>query len=85
LDGFSELAKMLKERDNKLYSGPQVGKVVTSPPNIKVSLGDSIFLEKEDLVIGSSVLVNLVDGDEVILFPSGAHQIYYLIDKAVRL
>lgn len=84
MDPISELAKMFKERDNKPYFGPQVGNVISPPPDIMVSLGDSILLDKEDLVIGAMVQ-GLVAGDEVILIPSGDHQTYYLIDKAVRL
>jgi len=84
MDPISELAKLFKERDNKPYLGPQVGSVISPFPDIKVSLGDSILLEKEDLVIGAMVQ-GLVAGDEVILIPSGDCQTYYLVDKAVRL
>lgn len=85
MDGYSELAKMLKDRDNKPYIGPQVGKVESMDPSIKVSLGDSILLESEDLIIAGSIVPALDNGDEVILIPSGDYQTYYLLDRAVRL
>jgi hypothetical protein len=123
---------MFKERDNKPYIGPQIGKVIIPPPDIKIALGDNIILEKDRLRISASVLNNyereieitngegvttlvqplppdppttsetwgmtntnikgkmkytdtLKSGDEVILIPSDDAQIYYLIDKVVRL
>ncbi|ABR48582.1 hypothetical protein Amet_2428 [Alkaliphilus metalliredigens QYMF] len=56
MNGIKELAEMFKERENKAYMGPQIGKVITPPPNIKVSLGDKIILEKNRLIIAAHVL-----------------------------
>ncbi|SNT18627.1 Protein of unknown function [Anaerovirgula multivorans] len=56
MDGISELAMLFKERENAIYMGPQVGKVISPPPNIKVGLGDKIILDKEDLIISAHVL-----------------------------
>ena len=142
--GINQLAQLFKERENKIYLGPQIGKVLTPPPGIKISLGDKIILDKERLIIASHVLneyereveINgdieisggiglttlvqppppetpttsqtwgmtstslngqetitgkmkytdtLKPGDEVILIPSNDNQIYFLIDKVVRL
>lgn len=56
MDGISELAKLFKERENKLYFGPQVGTVVNPLPNIQIGLGDKIILTKEHLIIASHIL-----------------------------
>lgn len=56
VDGLSELAKMFKDRENKLYRGPIVGIVISPPPEIKIKIDDNIILEKRHLVIGASVL-----------------------------
>lgn len=56
MDGIVELAMLFKERDNVAYMGPQVGKVVSPPPDIKVSLGKEILLNKEHLLMAAHVL-----------------------------
>jgi hypothetical protein len=56
MDAISELAMLFKERENVIYMGPQVGTVISPPPNIKVSLGEKIILDKEDLIISAHVL-----------------------------
>jgi len=58
MDGISELAKLFKERENKLYLGPQTGKVISPLPEIKVALGDKIVLTKEHLIFASHVLMD---------------------------
>lgn len=58
MDGITELAKMLRERDNMPYSGAMVGIVMSPPPTIKVALGDKIILDREQLVISAHVLQN---------------------------
>jgi len=55
-NGINQLAKLFKERENKPYLGPQIGKVLTSPPDIKVSLGNSIILEKDRLRIAAHLI-----------------------------
>ncbi|MTI57491.1 MAG: DUF2577 domain-containing protein [Geosporobacter ferrireducens] len=56
MDAISELAMLFKERENILYMGPQLGTVISPPPNIKVGLGDKIILDKEDLILAAHVL-----------------------------
>lgn len=56
MDGISELAMLFKERDNKYYLGPQIGKVISPLPEIKIALGDKIILVKEHLIISSHIL-----------------------------
>ncbi len=58
MDGISELAKLFKERENKLYLGPQVGKVLSPLPDIQIALGDRIILSKENLLIASHTLID---------------------------
>lgn len=55
-NGIVELAILFKERNNKEYMGIQIGKVVSALPDIKISLGDNILLDKSHLVFGASVL-----------------------------
>lgn len=56
MDGISELAKMLKERESRPYMGPRVGNVTSPPPDIKVVLEDGIILDKTHLVIAAHIL-----------------------------
>lgn len=56
MDPITELALFFKERENVIYQGPQTGFVISPPPEIKISLGDKIILEKEHLVIAARVL-----------------------------
>lgn len=56
MDGISELAMLFKERDNKYYLGPQIGKVISPLPEIKIALGEKIILGKEHLIFASHVL-----------------------------
>ena len=56
MDGAARLAKMFKERDNIPYMGPQIGVVISPPPEIKIGLGDKIILSKDHLIIAAHVL-----------------------------
>lgn len=56
MDGVSELAMLFKERDNKYYLGPQIGKVISPLPDIKIGLGEKIILTKEHLIFASHIL-----------------------------
>lgn len=56
MDGIVELAKMFKERNNKSWSGIQVGVVEYEFPEIKIRLGDVILLDKSKLLFSSHVL-----------------------------
>ncbi|MBB6218177.1 hypothetical protein HNQ80_004317 [Anaerosolibacter carboniphilus] len=51
-----EFAGMFKERNNKVYTGPQVGVVLSPPPNTRVRLGDEIILTMDHLIIAAHVL-----------------------------
>lgn len=56
MEGVSELAMLFKERDNKVYLGPQTGKVISPLPEIQIALGEKIILTKEHLIIASHIL-----------------------------
>lgn len=56
MDGVTELARLLKERENVPYFGPQTGIIVTPPPELSVALGDKIILKKDRLIIAAHVL-----------------------------
>lgn len=82
MDPLTDFASLFKERENTVYSGPQIGNVVSISP-LSVSLGDRISLKGNRLIQGGSVGELLV-GDEVILIPSADNQRYFLIDKVVK-
>lgn len=76
MDGISELAKMLKERETRPYMGPRVGEVVSPPPEIKVALEEGIILDKKHLVIAAHILngyqrEELIEGDIIITGAEG--------------
>lgn len=56
MDGISEFAKLLKDRDNRPYLGPQVGVVASPPPGLKVRLGSKVVLDKSRLIVAAHVL-----------------------------
>lgn len=81
-DWAVQMAKMFKERENKTPEEITVAKVIDPMPNIKLSLGDDILLDLEDLIIASRIYELILHvGDDVILIPSASGQLYYLMDK----
>ena len=56
MDGISELAKLFKERENKLYLGPQIGIVISPLPDIQIAFGDKVILTKEHLIISENLV-----------------------------
>lgn len=90
MDGINELAKMLRERDNKqTMDNVQLGRVISLPPNIKVQMDNKIIIGKDRLLISSYVLsgyaYTLEIGDKVALIPYDNDQKYLLVDKVVQL
>jgi hypothetical protein len=52
-----EIAKLFKKRDNPSVIGPVIGKVLSSPPGIKVSiLSGKVILDKSHIYINESLL-----------------------------
>jgi hypothetical protein len=58
MDAMTELAKLLKERDNPHTQSITIGTVLAPPPEIKIKLNDSIVLTKSQLVFSSHMLSN---------------------------
>jgi len=56
VDGISELASMLKKRDNPSYLGITIGKIITPPPNTKIQLNEKVILENDRLIFSAHVL-----------------------------
>ncbi|MEG0775501.1 DUF2577 family protein [Clostridium sp.] len=86
MDSVSELAKLFHERNNPKKLGTQVGKVIAAFPNIKISLGKKVVLDKDNLIICDAIYNKvLVRNDEVVLIPTNDEQRFFLIDKVVKL
>jgi hypothetical protein len=90
MDGITEFAKMLKERENKINPGVTTGEVITTSP-IVIRLGEKIILSaaKSNLVISDAIKTKVLTdklsaGDEVILIPTADGQVFFAIDKAVK-
>jgi len=57
LDPITEFAKMFKTRENTSAIGPQIGEVIESPPNIKITiLNGSVLLDKENSIFSAHIL-----------------------------
>jgi len=50
-DDINELAKIFKGLQNRPYSGPSIGTVLSPPPDLKVRLGDKIILTMDHLIV----------------------------------
>lgn len=94
MNGYIEMAKLLKERNNNKTLVVTTGKVISPLPDLRIRLLDKIILDKKNLVIASHIYSHyqqsdanlwLNSGDEVILIPTENPQAYYVIDKAVHL
>lgn len=81
-----DLAKEFKKRNNNDPTGPIIGKVISLTPNYKISIHDGqVFLENEHLYITFTLQETLLVDDEVLLIPTTSEQIYFVIDKVVKL
>ncbi|MGI6195458.1 MAG: hypothetical protein ACOYIO_00025 [Eubacteriales bacterium] len=84
MNGITELAKLLKERENKNGYSPMIGKIIELP-NLKIRLGDKVMLTPAH--IKTCVYLNTVDelgqyinlGKEVVLLPYADNQIFILV------
>lgn len=47
------LAKMFKERDNKAQIGMLVGEVITTLPDLSVSIDEEIILDMDQLIVAN--------------------------------
>lgn len=84
MNGIVELAKILKDRENKLDYRPMCGTIIELP-NLKIRLGDKVILTSAH--IKTCVFLNSVDesgqyinlGKEVVLLPYADHQKYIVV------
>ena len=82
MDGVTELAKMLKDRENNSEYTPYFGRILELP-NLKIAVGDKIILTSVKSLIniyatdenGRYIYV----GKEVVLLPYNKKQEYILI------
>lgn len=84
MNGITELAKMLKERDNSDGYSPVIGTVIALP-NIKIRLGDKVILTSSHIKSCIDLMqtnehgqyINL--GKEVVLLPFANNQKFIVI------
>lgn len=84
MNGITELAKLLKERENNVSYSPMIGTVIELP-DIKIRLGDKVILTSEH--IKSCVYLNETDeeggyvnlGKEVVILPYADNQKFIVI------
>lgn len=84
MNGITELAKLLKERENSNGYSPMIGRIIELP-NLKIRLGDKVILTSAhiktcvslDIVDGTGNYIHL--GKEVVLLPYADNQKFILI------
>ncbi len=84
MNGITELAKLLKERENANGYSPMIGRII-GLPNLKIRLCDKVILTLSQ--IKTCVSLNAVDesgqfinlGKEVVLLPFADNQNFILI------
>jgi len=88
MNGYTELAKLLKERENKQEYSPVFG-IIIDLPDLKIHLGGKVILTAEHIVRCVSVdgtdedgqYVNL--GKEAVLLPFADNQKFILIGVVI--
>lgn len=82
----NDLAKEFKNRNNKKLIGPIVGKLVSVDPVLISIFDGDIMLGSNNLYLsdGSSGL-SYETGAELLLIPSNSEQIFFIINKAIKL
>lgn len=84
MNGITELARLLKERENDSGYSPMFG-TVAELPNIKIRLGDKILLTGEYLTSCVTLTEQDADGKyihlekQVVLLPYANHRKYIVI------
>lgn len=60
MEGFTEISKLFKERENPKAFSVEIGTIINTFPDIKIKLGDEgkIILTKENIFFASSVIDN---------------------------
>lgn len=82
----TEMARLLKERENKTFESIAIGKVVSLSP-LKVNDGDEIILD-EELIVTRTIqqlitTSELKIGNRVVMIANEDYSKYVVIDKVV--
>ena len=56
MDSITELAKMLKARENPNMPSITTGQVISPPPDVRIKLNDHIVLSAKNLVFAANML-----------------------------
>lgn len=84
-DGYTGIATLFKERNNPSLMEITTSKVISTNP-ILLKVGEKIFLGREynNLIITETVSKSsLINGDAVLVIPTGNGSLWYAIDKVV--
>lgn len=89
MDQITELAKIIKARDNPTIVSMTTGIVISPLPNIVVKLNDIVTLDQTKLMVAEHIYLHyeypgptwLQEGNEVILMPTADEQMYILLDR----
>ena len=71
MDSVTELAKLFKERNNPTMQGISVGKVLSPPPDLKITVNGFIF-DKSDVVVAKHLLTKF-ETNSVLVGNHGEH------------
>jgi len=89
MDPITELAKIIKDRDNPPIVSMTTGTVISPLPNIVVKLNDIVTLDQSKLIVAEHIYLHyeypgptwLQEGNEVILMPTIDEQMYIMLDR----
>lgn len=76
-----ELAKELKNRNNKKQLGPQIGEVISINPLRVTILNNRAILDNSNSYICSKLIIEI--GDSVLCIPTADEQKFFIVDKVV--
>lgn len=65
MDSITELAKLFKDRENPSMQGICVGKVLTPPPSLKITV-NGFILDKSNLVVAKHLLDTYTTSGETV-------------------
>ena len=84
MDGYVEIAKQIKKRDNPRKIGPCMGILRSkSPYTVDIFGGEYILTEGENLAVCDSV-VNALVGDSILCVPEDSQNFFYAVAKIRR-
>lgn len=84
MSGITELAKILKERENNVEYSPMFGRIIALP-DLKVWIGDKVILAEGHIKSCAFLAEKDIDGDyinlgkEVVLLPYANNQKFIVI------